>query len=217
MTSPRVEFQWKYFAMTPRAPEGQVPNTLNVGCADDPIGLGEGAMHYDIDDWSYLHRYFEQGDAHKLPFNDKTFLCVIMGDILEHVVDPFVAVQEAMRVTAVGGLLVLTVFEEWRLPGPGQWIEEAHEIAEKENVERGYEGREDYQKKNYPERVGVPDEDDKSHLCHINQFEDSDMVDMVNWVVSTGEFTVIENVKVVEENFDGHDWYNWLICFRRMR
>jgi len=212
--SPRVEFQWKYFEMTSIAPNGGVPNTLNIGCADDPTFFAEGAYHVDIDDWSYKHKWFKQSDAHELPFEDKSFAYVVLGDILEHVIDPNKVTQEAMRVTALGGVLVLTIFEEWRMPGPGQWIEEAHKIADTENVEMGYEDREDYQRKIYPERIGVPDEGELSHLCHINQFKDGDIVDLVGGVVSTGEFTVLENIKVPEID---QEWSNWLIAFRRMR
>jgi SAM-dependent methyltransferase len=214
--SPRVEFQWKYFEATTRAPDGALPNVLNIGCANDPIDLEDGAFHFDMDDWTYKHKWFRQGDAHNLPFGDKSFMCVILGDILEHVVDPLVVTQEAARVTAIGGILVLTVFEEWRLPGPGQWIEESHKIADEENVKMGYEDREHYQRDLYPERIGV-DDDEVPHLSHINQFDDSDMVDMINWLILPKEFTLLEASKVREENHEGHDWFNWLIAFRRIK
>ena len=216
--SPRVEFQWRYFeTIDPKMDGNGFPRVLNIGCADDPIDLGDEALHYDIDDWTYKHKWFKQGDAHDLPKDwSKNFDLVILGDILEHVVDPLVVAQEAARVTTIGGTLVLTVFEEWRLPGPGQWIEESHEIADAVNVEMGYEDREHYQREHYPEKIGV-DDDETPHLSHINQFTDGDMTNMINWLVTPGEFILLEATKVREENHEGHDWFNWLIAFRRIK
>ncbi len=41
---------------------------------------------------------FRLGDAHKLPFKDKSFEAVVMLDLLEHLDDPPKALQEAYRV-----------------------------------------------------------------------------------------------------------------------
>jgi SAM-dependent methyltransferase len=49
------------------------------------------------------------GDALTLPFGEGHFDCVLAVEILEHVAHPDVMVQEAHRVLAAGGLLVLTV------------------------------------------------------------------------------------------------------------
>jgi SAM-dependent methyltransferase len=195
-----------------------IPNIINIGCADDPVDLGDLALHVDIDDWSYKHKYFHQADAHDLPNNwARKFDLVILGDILEHVVDPMKVTDEAARITAVGGYLLFTVFEEWRLPGPGQWIDEAHKLADEENVRMGYKDREDYQSKNYPERIGVADEEETSHLCHINQFTDDEMLDMVRYVLRHGDMRLLEGVKQYEQVQDGHDWYNWLYTFQRIK
>ena len=215
----RVRFQWKYIEMvTSGVTIPELPHILNIGCADDPIQLCNLALHVDIDDWSYMHKHFYQADAHKLPDKwERLFKLVVLGDVLEHVLDPMAVTAEAMRVTSVGGYLMMTVFEEWRLPGPGQWIEESHVIADAENVKMGYKDREDYQQIHYPKRIGVPDDDKTPHLCHINQFTDAEMNDMVRWVVHTDEFRLLEGVKHFELKFEGHDWYNWLFAFERLR
>lgn len=220
--SPRVQFQWKYFdQVTPKLiplDDEFVPNVVNIGCADDPVSLGKMALHVDIDNWSYKHKFFRQSDAHDLPDEwSRKFDLVILGDVLEHVVDPMKVTDEALRVTALGGIALFTVFEEWRLPGPGQYIEEAHKIADEENRKMGYSDREDYQEQVYPDRVGVLDEGDSSHLCHINQFTDAEMLDMVHYALRTGEFRLLEGVKQYEQEQDGHDWYNWLYAFERVK
>ena len=109
--SVRMRFQWSYFL---QATNGSV---LNIGCADDPLYFEEGAHHFDLDDWSPYHERFTQGDAHELPFEDRSFEVVVLGDIIEHLYDPKRAVLEAARVCSCW--LAMTIFEEWRLPGPG--------------------------------------------------------------------------------------------------
>jgi len=215
--APRINFQRRYINEITPAMRNGIPNILNIGCSGDPIEMGELALHVDIDDWSYLHRYFHQADAHALPekWSDK-FDLVILGDILEHVLDPMKVTEEAMRVTALNGHLMMTVFEEWRMPGPGQWIEESHAISDAENVKIGYKDREDFQCLNYPRRIGVPDDDKTPHLCHINQFTDEEMNDMVRWVVRKGTFLLIEGTKHFEQRYEEHDCYNWLFAFRRL-
>ena len=215
----RVSFQWKYIAdhyAKYELPVDSPPEVLNIGCASDPIEMGDLAYHFDMDDWSYLHKWFKQGDAHELPFPDKSFKLVIMGDIHEHLVDPLKATLEAARVVAPGGALIMTIFEEWRLPGVGQWIEESHRIAEEENFKLGYFGHEDYQAKNYPQRIGVSNTE-KPHLHHINQFTDDQVKAMVVTVINKmPEFRLELWIKAYEATHEGHDIHNWLIALRRM-
>lgn len=216
--SPRVMFQWKYFdKVMPRWTNG-VPNIVNIGCADDPMNFGVLALHVDLDDWSYKHEHFYQTDAHDLPDEwVRRFDLVLLGDVLEHVVDPMQVCEEAARVTAVGGYLVMTIFEEWRLPGPGQWIEESHKISDETNRKMGFDDREHYQRVHYPERVGVPDDSETPHLSHINQFTDIEMTDLVNYVTRRADMRLLEGVKQFEQVQDGHDWYNWLFAFERTK
>jgi SAM-dependent methyltransferase len=47
-------------------------------------------------------------DAHKLPFSDGEFSSVLCTEVLEHVKDPFQVERELRRVTAPGGMLILT-------------------------------------------------------------------------------------------------------------
>lgn len=88
---PRLAFQWR---------NADLP-VLNVGCESDPAGFGltPGAVNMDIDDWSGTVQNFVQHDAcvAPWPFADKFFDTVVIGDALEHMEQPKVAVAEARR------------------------------------------------------------------------------------------------------------------------
>lgn len=208
----RILFQMRYFTV---APKTQPPSVLNIGCSSDPLHFGEWAHHLDIDDWSHCHRWFTQADAVELPFEDQSFHTVIMGDIIEHLLYPQKSILEAARVCSED--LVLTIFEEWRLPGPGQWIEEAERLSNIESQRLGFEGTEDYQIKNFPDRIGASNKE-VPHLLHINQFTDKDVAEMVKQVCNAG-FILGEFWKAPEGKFelDDHMMMNWLIAFRRVK
>ncbi len=208
-TSPRMGFQLKYFEQSMRQAEGAEPNVLNIGCSADPVGLGDGARHFDIDDWSKHHKYFTQGDAHALPFPDKTYSLVIMGDILEHLVDPNQAISEALRVCSE--VFVMTVFEEWRLSGHGQHIEEGQELGNTLDAEHG--GYVHHHNEVYPD-VNVFDEHAVPHLIHINQFNDEDILGFTIFIMNQG-FAPLEVLKQFEVEHQGHRIFNWLMAFRR--
>ena len=82
-----------------------VGSVLNVGSKEDPARLRElGAVNLDVKlvDEDY-GRSIEDvvdvvGDAESLPFRDKSFDTVVLGDVLEHLDDPLRAVAEARRV-----------------------------------------------------------------------------------------------------------------------
>lgn len=64
-----------------------------------------------------LRQAFLAADATRLPFVDGTFDAVTYFDVLEHIQDDGLAVQEALRVLAPGGsLLVTSPNELWRFP-----------------------------------------------------------------------------------------------------
>ncbi|KKL70648.1 hypothetical protein LCGC14_2102790, partial [marine sediment metagenome] len=192
------------------------PTVLNIGCSDDPLHFGDGARHVDIDDWSKYFKFFTQADAHELPFADQSYDVVILGDIIEHALNPDVMLKEAARVCS--RLLVATVFEEWKLPsGTGQHIEEAQMIADEESQKLGYLDGHDYQLKNFPEMV-LADESKMPHLYHINQLSD-EIVNMLFQTVAVDDgFTILEAGKAYEATFsDGHRMHNWLICMERVQ
>lgn len=211
--SPRMIFQWRYVDdVIAKHPEEQPPSILNIGCASDPLDFADRAHHFDLDDWSMSHKRFTQGDAHALPYDDATWRLVMLGDIMEHVLDPEKVLSEACRVSKE--LVVLTIFEEWKLPGPGQWIEEGQQGSDIESRRLGYVDRLDYQKRVNPLTVTY-DDTVLPHLIHINQFTDLDMFDLLKQAYWLG-FVTETYIKAFEVKHEDHRIFNWLICLRRM-
>ena len=78
---------------------------LDVGCADGFMFRDKkrvNVVEVDIV-YAFPSQYkriitFVKADAHHLPFRDKTFPCIVLGDILEHVHDPVQLLREAERV-----------------------------------------------------------------------------------------------------------------------
>jgi SAM-dependent methyltransferase len=142
---------------------------------------------------------------------DLSFDVVIMGDIIEHLYDPWRAIQEAARVCR--GVFLMTIFEEWTLPGYGQFIDVGAVHGDEASQKLGYANREEYQTKTFPKRIGVSD-DKVPHLVHINQFTDDDIRKFVEDLIAQG-WTMIEYSKAYEATFEKHPWYNWLIALSR--
>lgn len=207
--SPRQRFQIGYFRLAPYNLDS--PDVLNVGCADDPFRFGRAAMHVDVDDWSAHHRHFRQANAERLPFKDRSYHTVIMGDVLEHVVDWRRAIRECCRVCAKR--FVLTIFEEWRLKQRGQNILLAQRLGDEESRLQGAADREDWQRQHFPQRVGVSDYA-IPHLVHINQFSDED-IEEVCAIIKEAGLVVLVNTKEREGEYNGHTFYNWLIMAER--
>jgi SAM-dependent methyltransferase len=93
---------------------------LNVACKEDPARLGKdlGAINCDVNDFDpqenlslYEVPNFQVGDACDLPFGDKSFDVVVLGEFLEHC--PYnaanLALYEAKRVLTSGGRIILTI------------------------------------------------------------------------------------------------------------
>jgi SAM-dependent methyltransferase len=216
--SPRISFQWKYVWWYLNAlgwKDGETPIVLNVGCSDDPVGFGEAAMHFDLDDWSAYHQYFTRGDAAATGFADNAWHVVVVADVLEHVPEPFEVLQEAIRICKPGGFIILTIFEEWRLPGHGQWIEQGQIDGDASSRAQGYVDRADFQHQHFPKMV-LEDDVAKPHLCHINQFNDEDIKILGDFMVSRGCLYVSAS-KDLEAHHEDHDVFNWLLCMQKRR
>lgn len=165
----RLDFQRNEAAV---APAGSV---LNIGCGDDPVGLGASAVHVDIDVWS--HPNFVQADCCKpLPFADKEFHTAVLGDVLEHCYDPDAAMRHAARVAR---RLVCTIPEEVALPTVGQHVElGTKQRADGYRAYYGYEGTDeeviDQQKREQgPGYVRSVMESELPHDGHINRFDEA--------------------------------------------
>lgn len=69
------------------------------------------------------------GDAHRIPYADGSFDCVVNVSMLEHLTDPGMAIDEMLRVLRPGGLLVVG------FPCRNPWMDAFFRVA-------GYDPRE---------------------------------------------------------------------------
>jgi ubiquinone/menaquinone biosynthesis C-methylase UbiE len=100
----------------------EVNSILDVGCgkgwvAKEFLPKGKTVVSLDISVTNpsivnklYLNpKHFAlAADSFHLPFNDKSFDCVIASEIIEHVFDPAGFVKELFRVVKKGGRLIIT-------------------------------------------------------------------------------------------------------------
>lgn len=86
---------------------------LDVGAGDGLIASKLGATGIELDETavSLAAKHgvpVTQGDAASLPFADRHFGAVFMGDVIEHIEDPLPALREAHRVLRDGGSFYAT-------------------------------------------------------------------------------------------------------------
>lgn len=138
-----------------------------------------------------------------------------MADIHEHLVDPLTATLEAARVAR--RWLVMTIFEEWRLPSGGQHLEAGLARCTLDTQAAGYPSYEAYMAQVYPQAAIVGD-DVKPHHYHINQFADADIIRLHDAIHldPTSKWRTITFLKVPEAEQDGHIWSNWLLALERV-
>ncbi len=89
---------------------------LDVGCGGRPYrDLLAHTVRYigiDVPPNGQVELY---GDGMKLPFRDAVFDTVLCNEVLEHVPEPFMVLEEAARVLKPGGVLLLTTPQTWGL------------------------------------------------------------------------------------------------------
>jgi len=121
-------FREKMRAIARVAPDDQLHRVLEVGGGRSGLTsmLYPGAQVVSVDlEPSFGSaagnrrpgQVFLAADATRLPFADDAFDAVTYFDVLEHIVEDHLAVQEALRVIAPGGsVLVTSPNEHWRFP-----------------------------------------------------------------------------------------------------
>lgn len=91
---------------------------LDVGCADGFMFRDKDVNVVEVDIvYKFPLQYkgkvkFVKADAHHLPFKDKSFPCIVLGDMLEHVDNPVQVLREAKRV-AFNILITVPNEYEW--------------------------------------------------------------------------------------------------------
>jgi len=91
--------------------------TLEIGAGVAPmVPPRKGTVFTDVSDAavSFLKKQYPQceiqvSSAEKLPFKENVFSQIVCSEVLEHISDDQVALQEMFRVLAPGGSLILTV------------------------------------------------------------------------------------------------------------
>ena len=124
--------------------------------------------HFDCDMW--VHPNMVRGDAHKLPFFDKSFDTIVFGDVMEHVVDPYIVLKEALRVAK--SRVVITVPNEYvwhKSLKPFADIEEHLEEIGKTLDEEAYDNTIGHQS-TYTQCVDFVPESVMPHLNHLRRF-----------------------------------------------
>jgi len=73
---------------------------------------GFEVMTQDIDEGRFQYKHeieFRQGDLNQgLPFEDRSFGCVVILEVIEHLQNPYFVLREINRVLKVGGILLLS-------------------------------------------------------------------------------------------------------------
>lgn len=145
--------------------------TLDVGAADASTWIHyvqpppvDRVVLLDCDVWKHKVKFpFVRGDGHRLPFKDGAFDTVVLGDVLEHCVDPVRLLQEAKRVCRFR--IVATVPDEdvWKLKharpdyAPGMWKKAVEDFKKDFHLD-------------YAMFTDVADEDRLPHLRHLRTF-----------------------------------------------
>lgn len=92
---------------------------LDVGCGNKPYAaIFEGCVQHYIGLEKSRGRYEQVdvwGDALALPFRDRAFDTALCNQVLEHVPEPQVAMDEMARVLRPGGYLIVTAPHIWGL------------------------------------------------------------------------------------------------------
>ena len=83
------------------------------------------------------------GDAFRLPFSERTFKAVVLGEVLEHLLDPLAVLPEVRRVLKVDGSLIITTPNPYELTRWWRHWLTARDPATAQNV-RGYLGSHDH-------------------------------------------------------------------------
>jgi ubiquinone/menaquinone biosynthesis C-methylase UbiE len=179
---------------------------VNIGCGEVPVDFGPDTVQVDMD--KYDHKNFVQADAHNLPFKDDEFDTAVLGDIVEHSINPAQMLREAGRVAKK---VVATIYEEWRLEEMGGSVEAYVDNMKKDIKKAGFNSHYDYLKslpvhKEHIIEV-VEDTVDNPHHPHVQAFTEESL----KKVIEDSGLNIIIFTKFQEGIHEGHVTYNWLL------
>ncbi len=170
--SRRIQFQAQWVAIT----HGYI---ANFGCGEDPLQISQLApdrvINLDLNMWKVPN--FIQCDLHHVPLKDNSVETALLGDVLEHVIEPLEVLKEAKRISQ---RIVATVFEDHRLPSPGRHIEYGQKSLIDSIQEAGFSTSEESLKTMEPERcLGEFSEGLLSHGPHIWWFTEEMLIEYI--------------------------------------
>jgi SAM-dependent methyltransferase len=106
---------YRKFILYPRLAAQLSGKVLDVGCGiGDFLKFRRNTIGIDINEFNVSHCNQIGLEAYKItdgkyPFNDKTFDGAILDNVLEHLSDPTVTINEISRVLTEGGTLIIGV------------------------------------------------------------------------------------------------------------
>jgi len=112
---PHVQFLRKAVADLPDGAK-----VLDVGAGDAPYRELFDRFEYLTNDWAGTEHVADQpydivAEAHDLPVDDGTFDALLCTQVLEHLPEPWIAVEEFQRVLRPGGKVIITAPLTWFL------------------------------------------------------------------------------------------------------
>lgn len=127
-------------------------------------------VRFDMDKW--LLPNLVRGDAHRTPFKDNSFDTSVMGDILEHVVNPVAALSEADRITKTRIIFTVPNEYEW-----GESLKPFHNpnMSVQQQIDATLNHPSTYSK-----CVEFVPESKCHHLPHIRHFEFFSIAELLN-------------------------------------
>ena len=84
---------------------GRGDGTFEISKKKETIGIDFGSRSLSVA--KEKNRSIYQADARKLPFKDSSFSSITLLDVIEHIPEPDLAVNEIFRVLMPGGVLIL--------------------------------------------------------------------------------------------------------------
>lgn len=176
--------------------------TLDIGCADssqwrypipqesitNPPNITKLAL-VDCDEWTNdMGIPFIRSFAENIPLPDLSVDTIIYGDILEHVKDPNIVLQEGKRLSR--NRIIITVPNEYK------WEQNSKYVKCFESREKHIVNGRDMRKLSDEQTIGHP-----SNMC-IDAINDEDF----QHIHHQRFFNEETFIKLIEDNFDRNEW-----------
>lgn len=82
---------------------------LDIGCCDGALKKHIKSEWYGMDIFEQSIENYKKADLHELPYADNEFDILFCNHVLEHVLAPYICIQEMKRVVKTGGSVIVGV------------------------------------------------------------------------------------------------------------